>query len=135
MTSSINNPCARKVKFAGEVRTFNLNDPTVLGLIAGGMTAMMSGASAETHRRFALTPPLVGPNGDTPAACMRRFVESNYSVRDIENVIGLGLIGGGMSERTAWSMVDEHVVGQPLAANALIASEVIGALFVGAESA
>jgi hypothetical protein len=129
---SMSNPCARQIKFAGKVRTFNLNDATVLGLMAADMAAMSSGASAATLRRFALEPPLAGANGPTPAACMARFINSAYSIRDIENVIGLGLIGAGVPENEAWDLVDQHVTGQPLAANALIASEVISALFVGA---
>jgi len=125
------NPCARQIKFAGELRTFNLNDPTILSVIAGGndlrnMTLTM---------KFAGRSPLAGQHGDTPAACLKRFLETSYSVSDIENVIALGLIGGGISTEDAYALVEEHVKGQPLAANALIASEVIAALFVGAEAA
>ncbi|WP_246515378.1 gene transfer agent family protein [Bradyrhizobium diversitatis] len=44
-------------------------------------------------------------------------------------------IGGGMDVDEAFALVKEHVTGKPLAANALIASEVISALFVGVAEA
>jgi hypothetical protein len=44
-----------------------------------------------------------------------------------KNFIALGLIGSGIAEDEAFALVDEHVVGKPLAANALIASETIAA--------
>ncbi len=125
------NPCARQIQFAGEVRTFNLNDSAVLSVIAGGHNLKNMALSM----RFAGRSPLYGQHGDTPAACLKRFVETTYSVRDIENVIALGLIGGGTDTDEAFTLVEQHVTGQPLAKNALIASEVIAALFVGAEAA
>lgn len=125
------NPCARQIRFAGEVRTFNLNDPAVLSVISGGhdlhnVTLML---------KFAGRAPLAGHYGDTPAACLKRFLEQTYSIADIENVIALGLIGGGANTDEAFKLVKEHVTGKPLAANALIASEVIAALFVGEQAA
>ena len=85
--------------------------------------------------RFVAGKPLEGQHGATPAACLKRFIEQVYSVSDVENVIALGLIGGGMDTDDAFDLVAKHVTGQPLAANALIASEVIAALFVGAQEA
>jgi hypothetical protein len=122
------NPSARQIKFAGEVRTFNLNDPKVLAMIAGG-AALKNVARMVTIARLGIgRAPLAGPYGDTPAACHRRFVEKIYSPSDVENVIALGLIGGGTAEDKAFALVDEHVANKPLEANALIASEVIAAL-------
>lgn len=129
--SSMTNPCAREIKFAGELRTFNLNDPTVLATIAGAHDIR----NLQLLMKFAGQRPLVGQFGDTPAACLKRFLEQVYSVSDIENVISLGLIGGGMAADEAFQLVKEHVTGKPLAANALIASEAISALFVGAAEA
>lgn len=129
--SSINNPCARQIPFAGEVRNFNLNDPTVLATIAGGHDM----SNLSLLMKFSGQRPLAGQYGDTPAACLKRFLEQVYSVSDVENVITLGLIGGGMDADDAFALVKAHVTGQPLAANALIASEVIAALFVGAAEA
>lgn len=114
--------------FAGEVRTFNLNDSTVLAAIAGGHDLRHMGLLM----RFMGRAPLAGQYGDTPAACLKRFLEQTYSISDIENVITLGLIGGGMDTDDAFDLVAKHVTGQPLAANALIASQVMSALFVGA---
>lgn len=131
MTNTTNNPCARQIMFAGEVRTFNLNDPTVLSVIAGGHDLR----NMTLALKFAGKAPLAGQHGDTPAACLKRFLETSYSISDIENVIALGLIGGGSSTDEAFALVKENVTGKPLAANALIASEVIAALFVGAEAA
>jgi hypothetical protein len=124
------NPCAREIQFAGETRTFNLNDPDVLSLIAGGHDLR----DLALMMKFAGRAPLAGQYGDTPAACLKRVVQSEYSISDIENVIALGLIGGGMDANEAFGLVEEHVTGKPLAANALTASEVIAALFVGAAS-
>jgi hypothetical protein len=75
--------------------------------------------------------PFPGQYGSTPAACLKRFEESVYAPDDIERVIRIGLIGGGMSEVEADSIVAEHVRGQPLAANAAVAFEVLATLFVG----
>jgi hypothetical protein len=132
--SSTTNPSARRIKFAGKTRTFNLNDPKVLAMIAGG-AKLKNVARMITIARLGIgRAPLAGPYGDTPAACHRRFVEKVYSALDVENVIALGLIGGGTPEDEAFVLVDEHVVGKPLEANALIASEIIAAL-VGEGSA
>jgi hypothetical protein len=131
MSSTIN-PCARQIMFAGEVRAFNLNDPAVLATMAGGGSDLRNMALLI---KFMGKSPLAGQYGDTPAASLKRFVQNEYSVADIENVIALGLIGGGMDSGDAFDLVAQHVTGQPLAANALIASEVIGALFIGAEVA
>ncbi len=126
------NPCAREIQFAGEVRTFNLSDPKVLA------TIQSNGISRDTDMallmRFSGTSPLAGQYGDTPAACLKRFIEQVYSIRDVENVIALGLIGGGMSSEEAFDLVEDYVTGQPIASNALIASEVIMALFVGEQA-
>jgi succinyl-CoA synthetase alpha subunit len=135
MTDHSTNPCARQSLFAGKVRTFNLNDPKVLAMISGG-AKLKNVAKMVTISRLGIgRAPLAGQYGDTPAACHKRFLEQVYSDTDVENVIALGLIGGGMAEDEAFALVDEHVAGKPLAANALIASETIAALFDGAGAA
>lgn len=78
--------------------------------------------------------PFPGQYGSTPAACLRRFEDSTYSPDDIERVIRLGLIGGGISEDDADALVMEHVRGKPLAPNAAVAFEVIASLFVMEEA-
>lgn len=104
--------CARVINWAGGTHTFNLNHPWVRNVLS-----------------FRGIP---GPNGDTPAACFSRFDAGNYSIDDVERVIELGLIGGGMTKREAGTLLDAHVRGKPVAPNALIAIEVLAAMFVGA---
>jgi len=128
MTDRSTNPNARQLKFAGKVRTFNLNDPRVLAMISGGAQLKRVARMITICRLGIGRAPLAGQYGDTPAACHRRFLEKVYSATDVENVIALGLIGGGMAEDEAFALIDEHVTGKPLEANALIASETIAAL-------
>ena len=135
MTKNNTNRCARQISFAGKVRTFNLNDPKVLAMIAGGAKLKQVSRMITIARLGIGRAPLAGQYGDTPAACHKRFLEKTYSATDVENVITLGLIGGGMAEDEAFALVDEHVVGKPLDANALIASETIAALFADAGDA
>jgi hypothetical protein len=103
--------CARKITWTGGTHTFSLNHAWVRSVLS-----------------FRGIP---GPNGDTPAACLSRFDQGIYSIDDIERVIELGLIGGGMPERDVEALLDAHVRGKPLAPNILIATEVLAALFVG----
>lgn len=122
MSSTTKNPCARTFHFAGEERVFNLNDPAVISVIEGG----------HDLNNFALIMKFSSkPAFGSPAAALKRFINSEYTVADIENTIALGLVGGGMAVEDAFALVAEHVTGKPLAANALIASEVLAALFVG----
>ena len=131
MTDITTNECARQIQFAGELRTFNLNSADVLSTIAGSHDIR----NLSLLMKFQGRPPLEGQYGSTPAACLKRFIQSEYSVSDIENVIALGLIGGGASVDEAFRLVAEYVTSKPLAANALIASEIISALFVGEQEA
>jgi len=78
-------------------------------------------------------PALAGQFGATPSACLKRFEEGVYSIEDIERVILLGLIGGGAPPATALDLVKCHVRGKPLAKNAVVAYEILGALFIGAK--
>lgn len=74
--------------------------------------------------------PFPGQYGSTPAACLRRFEESVYSPDDVERVIRIGLIGGGLPEAEADILVAAHVRGKPLAPSAAVAFEVLASLFV-----
>jgi hypothetical protein len=134
MTNHSTNPGARKIEFAGKTRIFNLNEPKVLAMIAGGAKLKQVARMVTIARLGIGRAPFAGQYGDSPAACHRRFVEKVYSAEDVENVIALGLIGGGMPEDEAFALIDEHVHGKPLEANAQIASETIAAL-AGAEKA
>jgi len=78
--------------------------------------------------------PFPGQYGDTPAACLRRFDEGVYSPTDIEAIFRIALIGGGLSENEADRLVSQHVRGEPIAENAVIAANVLYNLFTGAEN-
>jgi hypothetical protein len=106
------NECARTFTWAGGTTTFNLNHPWVRSVLS--------------YRG------IPGANGNTPAACLARFDAGNYSIDDVLAVLELGLIGGGMTRREADAVLDVHVRGKPIAPNAMIAIEVLAALFVGA---
>lgn len=106
------NECARDISWAGGKHTFNLNHPWVRNVLS--------------YRG------IPGPNGATPVACLKRFDEGNYSIDDVERVLELALIGGGNAESEVDQLLNDHVRGKPLAPNAMIAIEVLAALFVGA---
>ena len=106
------NECARTITWAGGTTIFNLNDRWVRNVLS--------------YRG------IPGPNGSTPSAVLSRFEAGSYSIDDVERVLELGLIGGGMTRREADAVLDAHVRGKPLAPNVMIASEVLVALFVGA---
>ncbi|WP_211912609.1 GTA-gp10 family protein [Tardiphaga alba] len=77
--------------------------------------------------------PFPGQYGDTPTACLRRFDERVYSPNDVEQIIRIGLIGGGESPESADAIIATHITGQPMATNAMLANAVLVRLFVGDE--
>ncbi|MFZ5678500.1 MAG: GTA-gp10 family protein [Pseudomonadota bacterium] len=107
--------CARDITWAGGKHVFDLGDPRV--------------------RLMMQVRGLPGQYGNTPAACFRRFEEGVYSTEDVERVIELGLIGGGLLRGEAEQLLDAHVRAKALAPNAMLAMNVLTALFVGAENA
>lgn len=107
----MSDPCAREAQFGEKTYPLNLNHPWV--------------------RKVLSVRGLYGPNGNTPAACMARFQTETYSSEDIERVIELGLIGGGLSESDTEAVLDEHVRGKPLANNVSVAVNALLGLFVG----
>ncbi len=118
------NECAREIDWAGGKHVFNLNDPKVLAVLsrspgAPKMARVRSGVLA------------LDPLTDTPAACLMRFNTQTYSIPDVERVMLYGLWGGGLSLSEADELITAHVRGKPIAPNALVAFEVLGALFVG----
>lgn len=122
------NPCSREITWSGGTHTFNLNDPRVLKVLNGVSDAPKM---LRTRTGALELDPLRGQYGDTPAACLRRFEEGVYSIPDVERVILYGLWGGGMKFADAADLVEKFVRGQPIAANAVVACEVIARLFVG----
>ncbi len=101
--------CARTVTWAGGTDTFDLSHPWVWNVLS------VRG--------------LPGPNGAGPQACLQRFETGTYSIEDCERIIELGLIGGGKTRREASDLLKDHVHGKPIVPLALLASEVLGALF------
>lgn len=124
------NPCQREITWSGGTHTFNLNNPRVLKVLNGDPDAPKMMRTRNGIFEFA---PLRGQYGDTPAACLRRFEEGVYSIPDVERVLLYGLWGGGMKFADADALIEQFVRGQPVAANAVVAFEVITRLFVGEE--
>ena len=79
--------------------------------------------------------PFPGQYGSTPAAALKRFDEGVYAPDDVERVLRLGLIGGGMTGEEADALITKHVHGKPLAQNAATAFAVLSTLFFGDEEA
>lgn len=103
--------CAKELTWAGGTHVFDLNSKRVSWMIS---------------RAFP------GVNGDTPAAAFLRFEQGTWSPDDVKQTMRIALIGGGLSEQDTDVLVAEHVSNQPLAANAMIACQVLGYLFTGA---
>jgi hypothetical protein len=72
---------------------------------------------------------LPGDYGSTPAACFKRFEQGIFGADDVERVIELGLIGGGMSRAEAEELVDRHVRTKPVLENSATAFSVLATLF------
>jgi hypothetical protein len=72
---------------------------------------------------------LPGDYGSTPAACFKRFEQGIFSTDDVEQVIYLGLIGGGLSREEADDLVDRHVRSRPVLENSATAFSVLATLF------
>lgn len=108
------NVCAKEIEWAGGKHVFNLGNKRVLQIID------LTG--------------LPGPNGDTPAAALKRFEDGNYSIGDVERVIELGLQGGGMKASQADDLLGKHVRGKPLGPSAMTAFAILLALFVGEDA-
>ncbi|MGL9618299.1 gene transfer agent family protein [Bradyrhizobium sp. U531] len=97
---------SREITWAGGTHTFDLGHPWV--------------------RR------VMSFRGPAPAVALARFEAGNYTPEDVERLIELGLIGGGVPERHVEALLDQHVRQKPLAPNVVIASTVLASLFVGA---
>lgn len=104
--------CARTVKWGETEYNLTLNHPWVRNVL--------------NYRG------IPGENGSSLASVTNRFETGTYSIEDVERILELGLIGGGMSERDADALLSQHVRGQPLVENAGIAAGLVVALFMGA---
>jgi len=107
--------CARELEWSGGKHVFNLGHPWVRNVLS------IRG--------------LPGQFGDTPAGCLKRFDESVFSLDDVALILELALVGGGLSRADAAKLIDRHVSDQPVAPNAVIAFQVLAALFIGKEQA
>ena len=101
-------PCARTITWAEQSYTLNLNHRWVRNVLS-----------------------IRGINGKPPATVLLSFETGTYSIDDVERILELGLIGGGMDKREADQVLDAHVRNQPIAANAGTAAAILIALFVG----
>lgn len=77
---------------------------------------------------------LEAASGHAIGALHRRFLLEEFSLSDIEQVIRLGLIGGGTTPADAARLVATYLIGRPLRENLDLASDIISALFYGAEA-
>jgi hypothetical protein len=104
--------CARTVKWGEAEYNLTLNHPWVRNVL--------------NYRG------IPGENGSSLASVTNRFETGAYSIEDVERILELGLIGGGMSEWEADALLNQHVRGQSLVENAGIAAGLVVALFIGA---
>ena len=72
---------------------------------------------------------LPGDYGSTPAACFKRFEQNIFSTEDVERVVYLGLVGGGLPIKEAGALVDRFVRSRPLLENSATAFSVLATLF------
>ncbi|WP_271528295.1 GTA-gp10 family protein [Bradyrhizobium sp. CCBAU 25338] len=100
--------CAREINWAGGTHTFTLADRWVQRVISWR-----------------------GINGYSPSAALARFETGSYTADDVERVIELGLLGGGVPESEVETLLNSHVRGKPLNPNVLLANAVLAALFSG----
>lgn len=103
--------CARTLEWAGGQHVFNLDHPWVRNVLS------IRG--------------LPGDNGSSPAACLRRFRDGLYTEDDVSRVLELALVGGGKARSEVRELIAANVRKGPLAAHAVIAFEVLAALFIG----
>ena len=76
---------------------------------------------------------LPGDYGRTPAACFKSFTAGIYSSEDIERVLYLGLVGGGLSIKEAQVLIYRFVRSRPLLETGATAMSVLGTLFAELE--
>ena len=103
------NTTPKPMIWSGGEHVFTLNDPYVRNVLS------IRG--------------LPGNFGDTPAACFKRFEQNIFSTDDVERVIYLGLIGGGLSIKEASTLVEKFVKSRPILENSNTAVSVLFTLF------
>lgn len=68
-----------------------------------------------------------------PFALSTRFAQGEWLVNDVKETIRLGLIGGGLSQREAFAIVERNVTAGYLMEYAMIAHQCILAAVMGVE--
>lgn len=68
-----------------------------------------------------------------PQLAAQRLTTNSWLVEDVQHVIRLGLIGGGMSQKEAFELVNRVVVPGHLADHAILAARVLLAALHGVE--
>ncbi|CDM56287.1 MULTISPECIES: gene transfer agent family protein [Rhizobium] len=66
-----------------------------------------------------------------PYLVLDRLVSGRWRLQDISEVIKWGLIGGGMSQGDALTLVESEVEGRPPLENLVVAQKVLGAGVIG----
>ena len=120
--------CARRFKWAGGESDFDLGHERVLKVLGGDLCLLPFEFLARGYPIDGSV--LKGQFGNTPAACLKRFDQAVYSIKDVERVIELGLWGGGMRAADVINLSDRFVRGKPLVPSASLAFEILAALFV-----
>lgn len=101
------------------------------------MTATHRAYFGEGEHDFRLSPPLIEElervlNAGIGTIVMR-FMQGHFALRDLVEIIRLALIGGGMPDNQAQLLAGTYVAAQPLVASQILAADILGALWNGAE--
>lgn len=113
--------CAREIEWKGGKHRMTLNHPTVLASIEGDRPLRFG---------FSVTG---GIQRGSPGELVRRLVRfqnSEYSLFDIEDTIWHGLVYE-LGRKGADEMIENHVRGNPIEPNAILAFNLLVALFRG----
>lgn len=100
----------------------------------GDITLAFGGADRRFHLSIGPLERVQEAVNRGPADILRRIQSEEYRTQEVREVLRHGLIGGGMPEIEAATLIKTEVDGKPAwAQNAVIASLVLAAAIVGAE--
>ncbi len=68
-------------------------------------------------------------------AAMRAMLAGDWRLRDVEEIIRLGLIGGGTDDIEAVRLIEDHVKPAPIARHAKLCTDILEAAFFGQTAA
>lgn len=93
----------------------------------------------DAEHVFALTAPMIAEleavTGAGIGAIARRLENREFKLLDVQSVIRLALIGGGLDPETAARLVQNYIPARPLVEAHLLAVAVMQALWFGVEDA